>query len=408
MSILDSLQKASFKGVYFLFKSSSTTVGRKSKTYEYPDQSRRYVIDLGKLKPTFKITGSIYGTGADYFDNKKALADAISSEGAGKLVHPTEGTFTAFANPTTYTESIDELNQATFSLEFEVTDEISYPVVTDSAKSTVNNKQPEVIDNTKSDFSDSWSVIDQAQGVIDKATGYVNELNTKFKTVANKITTTASKVSPLLNGITDLETNVVQQVLSADTLINSITAQFDHLFNATQPLFSDASLSMQSFYKFNSGESLPVTTVARNLAMQNRAVLNQSVNAVALSYDFLATTQTVFADEESITAQSEILNEQFNYIMNNNVYTNILNNKVRLLSKNTIDVLEILRTQTHQYLRDQTNSAKKVDTVNIKNDSLIPLTYRYYGNLEMKETLANLNKTGDPALIKGDFKILTS
>ena len=156
MTIISQMVTPSFRGVPFLFVKSSVKTGRKTKTYEYPGQNKRVVIDLGLEIKTFTIEGSTSGSGADYYQKKKSFLTALETKGLGKLIHPTEGSFFAACKSVTYTEKITELNICTFNMVFEVTQNLNLPSKTGSPRSSSGNRQPDLIDKARESFIEKY------------------------------------------------------------------------------------------------------------------------------------------------------------------------------------------------------------------------------------------------------------
>ncbi len=119
--ILESLSTASFRGVAFKFIAHKETGGRKSITYEYPDEDERFVQDLGKLPRTFDMDCYVNSQGIEYFAETNAFRLALRVKGPGILIHPYEGPVTVFAKPYNLTESIEELGYAVFRVQFQET-----------------------------------------------------------------------------------------------------------------------------------------------------------------------------------------------------------------------------------------------------------------------------------------------
>lgn len=80
---------ASYKGVPFTIEESDDTVGRRGKSYEFPERDTPDYLDLGKKAITYSLTGYVYGD--THLLQANAMAAACQSFGPGPLVHPTFG-----------------------------------------------------------------------------------------------------------------------------------------------------------------------------------------------------------------------------------------------------------------------------------------------------------------------------
>lgn len=83
------LVPASFKGVPFKVDAGGKAGGRRSATFEYPKKNTPFSEDMGRRAKRLAITG--YVIGDNYVAERDALTDALDSDGAGILVHPTLG-----------------------------------------------------------------------------------------------------------------------------------------------------------------------------------------------------------------------------------------------------------------------------------------------------------------------------
>lgn len=67
-----------------------------------------------------------------------------------------------------------------------------------------------------------------------------------------------------------------------------------------------------------------------------------------------------------------------------------------------------MRDQVSAYLEAQLTNAKRIETIRVSRNSLLPLVYQYYGSLDLYDTISELNKVGNPSDITGNIKILVS
>ena len=84
-----------------------------------------------------------------------------------------------------------------------------------------------------------------------------------------------------------------------------------------------------------------------------------------------------------------------------------MGNSFPILNDDTLATLEDLRFNAHQSLNAQLSTARKIVDIYVKNDSLLPLTFAYYGDLDLYDDLYKLNDLNSAANIVGDFKVLT-
>jgi prophage DNA circulation protein len=125
MTLFQTLNKASFRGVTFLLDSHDVESGRKVVVHEYINKGKRFVEDLGGLPRSFTIKGFV--SEPNYKFKRDALINALEKPGVGTLIHPFYGTVQVVAEPFTLTESMQRLGEATFSMVFREATENIYP-----------------------------------------------------------------------------------------------------------------------------------------------------------------------------------------------------------------------------------------------------------------------------------------
>lgn len=78
--------EASFRGVSFLFETSSGESGRRAIPHAYPKKEVGFAEDNGKVLQSETIEARLVGR--DYFIQFQALLDALNQPGPGELIHP--------------------------------------------------------------------------------------------------------------------------------------------------------------------------------------------------------------------------------------------------------------------------------------------------------------------------------
>jgi len=88
-SLREILHKGSFRNVSFSWVSGTTTGGRKTVLFDFPNSDTRLSQDLGQVPDKFSMNVFITGTADDYYSKRDALITALNTAGAGELQHPT-------------------------------------------------------------------------------------------------------------------------------------------------------------------------------------------------------------------------------------------------------------------------------------------------------------------------------
>ncbi len=164
---------------------------------------------------------------------------------------------------------------------------------------------------------------------------------------------------------------------------------------------------IEALFNFSAAPPVISTTTIEDERELNRVTLNQYINSLALYYDYLFVSTQTFATEEDIEDQSNILNEQFGVVVLNNTFTNVLGEKFEVLDTSTFSILQNARDVAHDYLNSLDADSKKIISIIIPRDSLLPLTFSYYSDLDNLETLYSLNNINNAGNISGQFKVLT-
>jgi prophage DNA circulation protein len=121
---MSNLREASFRGVAFDVSKTTLKVGRRVVVFEYPQQDKPFVEDLGKSARTITMTASV--SGPDYISRMKRLIAACEKEGKGRLIDPWLGAMTVFPKSLS-APSFSSLNYADITLEFVECGEYKFP-----------------------------------------------------------------------------------------------------------------------------------------------------------------------------------------------------------------------------------------------------------------------------------------
>ena len=238
-------------------------------------------------------------------------------------------------------------------------------------------------------------------------------LTQKFINASFDLNASPEDINPIILLAEDFIDNAYSYIIDPAIYADYFIMQFNNLVNAAKETAAGYA-AISSFYQYSSetetlSAELPIPpTITLNQTKLNRATLDQHINVIALSFGYLQTTLVSFENEDDIIVRSDELNDQFKYILNNNTFINILNVKFKVVNSETTNILEAMRIDSHQYLNDLVNNAKRVDIVHVNNSCLLSLVYTYYGDLKLKDTINDLNDFGDPSLLSGKVRMLTS
>lgn len=395
MTILDELVAASFKGATFLINGTSTTGGRKTVTHEYPNSDRRFVEDLGELREIYTVTGIIHG--ATYFADRDNLIAQLKSSGSGELIHPFYGSVTVVAKPYSLSENLTNLGVATFRMTFERSNESVFPKATANNSSQINRKTTSVFDSMKKDLTNIFNVTPRSTNNFIDATATMTRIAAAMGINADtilKVTNNTSQFSSLLEIFTDnINTNAFNSTNLSGDLFN-LFSSFNGLGNTAKDQFD----ILTGLFNFGDNQELPIaTTVRRVERIANRKILDSTIQINSLAQAYNITTSLNFETEEDVQNVKNILDTQFDKVVNN---TNA--------GDDTIQDLKDLRVEVSKFLEKETVNAFRVSTIHTNEIPMTLLAYQYYGNTEKTVQLLELNMNNNPSFVQGDVKVLVS
>lgn len=408
------MQEASFRGVPFLFDSSTRDGGRKMVVYEFPNRDKRTVTDLGLLRPSYKLKGTIKDASTNYINNRNALVKALEQEGSGVLVHPMDGSVTVFAKPFTLTENVSELGYPVFDMEFVATSDPIFPTTADKVSSDqvftiIDTTIISFIGDDTNDgiFQEQWQDLSNDKNAIDSVNNAVNDITQQFYDSLSDVGSNIESITEVKQAIDEI--SIPSNLFSATDISSSVVNAFSTLFNNVNNARDQASV-MASFNGFLSGSRSSVlnnNTSWRVAADINIGLLNQIVGIISYSYNLAASTQLVFDTEFDILDKRNSLNEQFKFIIDNNFYYPANSySRLPLVTGETLSSLQQAKVLTDTYLRQLDNTTDKTETITVTRKSLINLVYGLYGNLDNIDKIVALNNIGDPTNITGEIKVI--
>jgi hypothetical protein len=396
MSLLDELHPASFKGVPFLIVTANKTAGRKVVVYDYPGKDIANSQDLGKLPSTFSLNGVITGTNKlDYFTAKKRLEDVLESEGAGILLHPFYGPINCVALPYTVVDDTSSLNEAQYTLTFRRIGKEIFPSKAIGFIGRVFHWWEKLYKST-TDLIHFLPVY-KVNSAKNKQDGglKLKKLVKKMKDVLKSVESEAKDA--ISKSLDNLDENAFIIASNPDQMVASIPDIMEQFGNVTD----DSTLSYglnSSLFGFGSDDTAidPTTTDLQERA-NNREIINNSVNTLALSNMYVDASAIDYSNNEQIDVKVTELKNNYNFIINDNI-----------LSNDTLDNLYNLNAETRALLESIEVNISKVTLIFVKTTNLAALVYSYYGSLNRYDEILELNSDiVDPMIISGNIKILT-
>lgn len=395
MSILEELHKASFNGAEFLIKSTSTAAGRKTVIHEYPNTSRRFVEDLGELQETFSLEGIVHGD--NYFADRDKLIAELKSDGQGELVHPFFGTVTVVAQPFTVVEDTTSLGVATFSMTFDRSEVSIFPIQAVNNVSFINELKDSVVSKVQTSIAGIFEVARNSGINYEDATAVMGNISDAFEINSDSIFKVKAEINDFNDSLNIFTTNINKNAFNA----TGLAADFTGVFKSFELLGNTANNQfdiLRGLFGFGSDqEEIPQTTLQRIERKKNRDILNSAMRTNSLAQAYNVVTSATFATESDIKETQDLLDDQFEFVLNDNS-----------LSTDTINDLKNLRVEVRKFLEEESVNAFKISEVQTKEISATVFTYQYYGSVDNTQAIIDLNNSKDPTFLEGAVDVLVS
>jgi prophage DNA circulation protein len=389
------LQQASFKGAVFLIDDAELESGRKTATFEYPNQNTRFVEDLGLFPPIIEITGII--SGENYVADRDALINALSSAGPGILVHPFYGAITVTLNKYfKLSERPSELGIAKFKMTFATTSAIPQPSLSNNNLPAIGDLSNRLNDASLSDFENLYNQIYKAQENFNDA---LNKMNSLFTTL-NRITFGAIDLDGLNDFNADLRENQadVTHWITDGTTLGMQTQDILNSANSVSSSPEDSINANSQLFGFGSDDTLIVVgdSAVKQERLDNRTAINDLVNITTLSNSYANAVQVNYTDSQQLDSVQQTLESQYQTVINS---PNI--------SSTTTQLLEDLRAQVTIFFQNTGRAVTQIIPIQTETIPLLVLTYNYYASLDNLNDLSALNQLYNPAMTSGEINIFT-
>jgi hypothetical protein len=403
---LNDLYPASFRGIPFLLRDSTTQGGAKTVIHEYPNDSRRYVEGLGRYKRAFTITAFV--TGDFYFINRNALQKALDDSSIGILTHPFCGIVKAVAISYTVRESTTELGVASFDINFSEADPAINPVDSGSVISKIIDAADQIDFSLQDAFIGGFNVSTFFPDNFTKAATKLGTLNAAFETFKGFLGKDTD-TSDLVNEQGLFAKNVDKNIKAPASLASSIS----DLFAIANNTSDNALLTGQGYQSlFNFGKSDAFIPEKPQEALEfrnNNTVTNYVVAVYALIYSYLNFSQVTFEDDVQLNDTASQLEKQYQRIVNGSLIDAQQVEATSVLGNDVLDQLEgIRRLARRQFDDDALNVAKIVEITVPEPSSVTLISYRYFGTTDEAASIIALNDIQDVSFASGTLRVRTA
>lgn len=391
---LFNLFPASFRGIPFLMRVDSKSAGRKTVTFEFPNQDISYVEDLGALPASFNITAWI--ATVDYPQGRDRLEDALNQAGPGILVHPLYGNIEVTLNEAyTVSERMSEYGRCEFTMTFKVTAPISQPSVNSNNLPNIGRLANSVQTLATGDFASIYGLNFNSPVNFNDALNKSQTLAAQITSISNTYISDPAEAATLNAEVTNYSENAITYILNPADLATN-TENLLIAFNASPATPANALLiNIQLFSYGTTDEPIKILNARGEEQLRNRQMFNDYVGIFSLSNAYAAAVLFTYPNQTVLQTVVNILEDKYQSLLDSPV-----------LTPDTLSNLKDLRVQVINYLDSLELTIPSVETITTATIPLTVLTYAYYGSTANVNALFNLNEYFNPANISGDVLIL--
>lgn len=399
MSVFQNLQSASYKNVSFLVPNESKSSGKKTVDHEYPNSDRRFVEELGKQAPTYIVTAIIHGT--DAIQKRITLEKTLRETGRGLLIHPIYGQIQVVA--TDFTSRGDDTDVGKFVFDITFKDTAENITLNAAATST------QLVSSISSSARDSLDVafIDQyinltTPYILQQSTAQLEGVIAQVGTLGDLLPDPSSINLSDLNGILATAENLAPTVVRQGTdfigQVRGIYNSYESVSGAIADYYSGY-IGLTSFGNDRVAKTL--ITSKRISEQNNLSVFEDQTRVNALISAYEAASYVDYETDIELNENKAQLEEAYDFIISSSADDGLVFNP---------DVnaqLNDLRVASRQVLASKLQNTWRVVDIEPGETSLALTSYRYYGDIENIDTLANLNPNSNYSVSDQQLKGLS-
>jgi len=381
---------ATFRKANFIFVDSSIKGGIKFAEYEYPNNNRRDLEQLGGMLKKITISGLI-DCNVNYKKRDK-LQKIFDEPKAGLLSLPFYKKMHGYITEYSFNDSNNAVGQTGFTCEFvEVSKDKKNKK---TGKGVLANLKSKILGKYEEQFDKAWEVVANVKEKFDSAVETT-------KNVANKMNQVASSVAGAGDSLGDFSSSVNEIINSANKLVNSPKAlfsnfkvAFDNLgvaYNSSKDLFNVC----KNFFGIDEKDRVQIgNSIVSQEIRNNQNLINQAVRINALTLAYQTAVDIDYSNTQEINDVIASLENGFSLIDLS-------------IDREIIDLLHSLRYNAINELNQLRLSVPNVVEYEVKNPTpLINIVFNLYGNDDNKDTIIAINNFQDTSSVVGNIKVL--
>ena len=381
---------ATFRKANFIFVDSSIKGGIKFAEYEYPNNNRRDLEQLGGMLKKITISGLI-DCNVNY-KKRDRLQKIFDEPKAGLLSLPFYKKMHGYITEYSFNDNNNSVGQTGFTCEFvEVSKDKKNKK---TGKGFLANLKSKILGKYEEQFDKAWKVVANVKEKFDSAVETT-------KNVANKMNQVASSVAGAGDSLGDFSSSVNEIINSANKLVNSPKAlfsnfkvAFDNLgvaYNSSKDLFNVC----KNFFGIDEKDRVQIgNSIVSQDIRNNQNLINQAVRINALTLAYQTAVDIDYSNTQEINDVIASLENGFSLIDLS-------------IDREIIDLLHSLRYNAINELNQLRLSVPNVVEYEVKNPTpLINIVFNLYGNDDNKDTIIAINNFQDTSSVVGNIKVL--
>lgn len=389
------LKTAKYKGVEFLFEEMTTTGGNRLIKFNYPGSDVQAIERQGKAPRSFSLPAIIPHD--DYYQKRDELLRVLEDGAAGVLTHPTFGDIdNVYSGTYTLTENTTSLGRATITIQFEIHDAEGIPVQSGNLVTQVQAESDSLELKCIADIENGYFVTESFSGNFQDAVDQLKGINSAIDNAIQLASPQPAMIADAVALSKAFGTQINKLIGQPASIASSIMGMF-YTLNELYATPAQTLVSLRSMFKFGKNDvAINKTTASKIERSKNRDILNAAVNVMALNLSYLNAVQVEYQTTEDLDLIQGELESQYLYVRDTNNVSN-----------ETIEQLDLLRVQSLKTLDNVRVNTRQIITVNVTRQPLSVLTYAYYGNTDLVDTLSEMNGVKRNAFVEGNIRILT-
>ena len=324
----DNLLEASLDGVPFLYRSVTTSVGRRTVEHEFAGRDDPFAEDMGRHADHHKIQAFVLGE--NYATARDDLMGVIRAGGDHSFSHPYLGLFTVkILGRVDITESDSEGRMARFDITM-VESGFAFPLIAIDTVAALGYAADAVLEklSTKTKFN----LLKAIGAVLNSIANGLNAAASAMRKLNGKISAGLGKIDNITSAIKAFQSEMLTLMNSPQALMNKLTAlstaAFSLIKEFTPPvpgegereLFVDlvglTMASTQSLFDFaTDGNAIPTPTEQSVIERQGHAAIQDTMRAAAVVNGAVTLGALTLESGEQAAAASQSLTDKCETLM---------------------------------------------------------------------------------------------